>query len=183
MDVPLARVRRYGHGCLRRKVRSVDPADPATRELLDTLWAILQAEGGVGLAAPQINRDCRVVVVLDPERQRGQQRIDLVNPVILETFGPRIPFEEGCLSFPGLYTKIFRPQGAVIEYDGIQGRSRLRDEGLAARIIQHEVDHLDGVLFIDHLSVWQRLLLGPRLIPFAMYEVWRKFFGKKRDGR
>jgi len=80
----------------------VDPADPATRELLDTLWAILQAEGGVGLAAPQINRDCRVVVVLDPERQRGQQRIDLVNPVILETFGPRIPFEEGCLSFPGL---------------------------------------------------------------------------------
>jgi peptide deformylase len=182
MGVPLARIRRYGHGCLRRKARSVDPAAPETRELLDTLWATLGAEGGVGLAAPQINRDCRVVVVIDLERPAGQQRIDLVNPVIKETFGPRIPFEEGCLSFPGLYTKVWRPRGAVVQYDGEQGKRRLRDEGLAARIIQHELDHLDGVLFIDHLSVWQRLLLGPRLMLFVTYEGWRKFFGEKREG-
>jgi peptide deformylase len=182
MGVPLVRIRRYGHGCLRRKARPVDPAAPETRELLDTLWATLGAEGGVGLAAPQINRDCRVVVVIDPERPAGQQRIDLVNPVIKETFGPRIPFEEGCLSFPGLYTKVWRPRGAVVQYDGEQGKRRLRDEGLAARIIQHELDHLDGVLFIDHLSVWQRLLLGPRLMLFVTYEGWRKFFGEKREG-
>ena len=179
MGVPAVRIRRYGHGCLRRRARPVDPADHRTRELLNTLWATLRADGGVGLAAPQINRDCRVAVVFDPERPRGQQRIDLVNPVILETFGPRIPFEEGCLSFPGLYTNVGRPRGAVVEFDGPRGRSTLRDEGLAARIIQHEVDHLDGILFIDHLPAWERLLLSPRLMLFAMSEIWLRIFGKK----
>ena len=183
MGVRTVRIRRYGHRCLRRGARPVDSTDPRTRELLDTLWEILRTDGGVGLAAPQINRDCRVVVVLDPEQPPGQQRIDLVNPVILETFGPRIPFEEGCLSFPGLYTKVWRPQGAVVEFDDPQGRRTLRDEGLAARIIQHEVDHLDGVLFIDHLPIWKRFLLSPRLMLFVMFEVWRKLFGKERDGR
>jgi len=175
-------IRRYGHDCLRRRARPVDPADPGTRELLDTLWKILRKEGGVGLAAPQINRDCRVVVILDPERPRGQQRIDLVNPVILETFGPRLPFEEGCLSFPGLYTKVNRSQGALVEFEGPQGRRTLRDEGLLARIIQHEVDHLDGILFIDRLPVWKRILLLPRLMPFVMFEVRRKILGNERGG-
>ena len=181
MDIPAVRIRRYGHRCLRRRARTVDPADHRTMELLDALWATLRADGGVGLAAPQINRDCRVLVVLDPERPRGQQRIDLVNPVILETFGPSIPFEEGCLSFPGLYTDVKRPRGAVVEFDGPRGRRKLRDEGLAARIIQHEVDHLDGILFIDHLPVWKRFLLSPRLVLFAMSEIWLRTFGKRES--
>jgi peptide deformylase len=180
MGARVGRIRRYGHGCLRRRALPADPADPRTRELLDTLWATLRAEGGVGLAAPQINRDSRVAVVVDLERPRGQQRIELVNPVILETFGPRIPFEEGCLSFPGLYTKVVRPQGAVVEFDCPQGRRTLRDEGLAARVIQHEVDHLDGILFIDHLPVWTRLLLLPRLTLYVMSEVWSRILGKER---
>ena len=160
----------------------MEPSDPGTQELLDTLWATLGADGGVGLAAPQINRDCRVVIVMDPERPSGQQRIDLVNPVILETFGPTISFEEGCLSFPGLYTNIRRQRGVVVQYDSPSGRHKLRDEGLAARIIQHEVDHLDGVLFIDLLPVWHRLLLAPRLMFFALSEAWRKIVATKRDG-
>jgi len=180
MDAREGRIRRYGHRCLRRRALPVDPGDPRTRELLDTLWATLRANGGVGLAAPQINRDSRVAVVIDLERPRGQQRIELVNPVILETFGPRIPFEEGCLSFPGLYIKVVRRQGAVVEFDGPQGRHTLRDEGLAARIIQHEVAHLDGILFIDHLPVWKRLLLLPRLMLFVMSEVWPRISGKER---
>jgi peptide deformylase len=183
MGARVARIRRYGNRCLRRRAWSVDPADEGTRELLDTLWATLRADGGVGLAAPQINRDCRVVVVIDPERTPGKQRIDLVNPVILETFGPRVSFEEGCLSFPGLYTHVWRPQGVVVEFDGPVGRQTLRDEGLVSRIILHEIDHLDGILFIDHLPVWKKLMLPPRLLMFVMSEVWRKISGKVRDDR
>jgi peptide deformylase len=170
------RIRRFGNGCLRRIAEPVDPAAADTRELLDIMWATLARDGGVGLAAPQIDRPVRVVIVQDPERPRGQQRIELVNPEILSTFGPRVPFEEGCLSFPGLYTGIMRPQGVEVAFDTPDGRATLRDDGLASRIIQHEVDHLDGVLFIDHLSVWGRFMLWPRLVPFLVSESWRKLF-------
>jgi peptide deformylase len=180
MGAEVARIRRYGNRCLRRRARSVDPADKRTRDLLDTLWATLRADGGVGLAAPQINRDCRVVVVIDLEKPAGEQRIDLVNPIILETFGPSVSFEEGCLSFPGLYTEVWRPQGVVVQLDGLQGKQTLRDEGLTARIILHEVDHLDGILFIDRLPFLKRFLLLPRLIPYIMSEFWRKISGKGR---
>ena len=176
------RIRRFGNRCLRRSVRPVDPAAPATRELLDSLWATLVRDGGVGLAAPQIDRDARVVVVTDPDRPRSRQRIELVNPVIRETFGPMVPFEEGCLSFPGLYIQVWRPQGVVVAHQGQEGARVLREEGLAARIIQHEVDHLDGVLFIDHISFLRRLMLVPRLLGYAVTETVLKIFGKERDG-
>ena len=180
MESGADRIRRYGHRCLRKTAARVDPADPGTRELLFTLWKTLRRDGGVGLAAPQINRDQRVVIVLDPERPRGEQGIELVNPEITATFGPMVPFEEGCLSFPGLYTTVMRPKGVEVSFDSSSGRRSLREEGLASRIIQHEVDHLDGVLFIDHLSATGRFLLWPRLIPFVVFEGWNKLFGRKR---
>jgi len=180
MKAQAARIRRYGHRCLRRKANPVDPNDPATRSLLDTLWSTLQSDGGVGLAAPQIGRDSAVVVVIDLERPCDRQKLELVNPVITGTFGPRVPFEEGCLSFPGLYTTVWRAQGTEVQYDGPEGKCTLREEGLAARIIQHEVDHLDGILFVDHLSVWKRMVLLPRLMSYVMFEAWRKIRGKER---
>jgi peptide deformylase len=181
MSALAARIRRYGNACLRRKARPVDPADPVTAELLELLWTTLRTDGGVGLAAPQIGSNVRVMVVSDPEQRPGHSDLNLVNPVIRETFGPRVPFEEGCLSFPGLYTKVWRPQGVEIEFDGPEGKQTLRSDTLAGRIIQHEIDHLDGVLFIDHLSVWRRILLWPRLLSYVLFEVWRKVSGEKRD--
>ncbi|MEN8007713.1 MAG: peptide deformylase [Candidatus Krumholzibacteriota bacterium] len=182
MNVRAARIRRYGHGCLRRRARPVDPADPRTAELLELLWTTLMADGGVGLAAPQIGRAERVAVVVDPEEQGEARRIELVNPVVRETFGPRVPFEEGCLSFPGLYTRVWRPRGVEVEFDGPQGKRILRSDALAARIMQHEIDHLDGVLFIDHLPVRRRILLLPRLVAYVVSEVWRKISGQERVG-
>lgn len=176
----VARIRRYGNGCLRRTAAPVDCAAPGTRELLAILWRTLAADGGVGLAAPQIGRDARVVVITDPERPLGSQRLELVNPEIRSTFGPEVPFEEGCLSFPGLYMTIKRPKGVEVSFDTPDGRQTLREEGLAGRIIQHEVDHLDGILFVDHLSAGQRLMLWPRLVPFLMSEGWRKLFTRRR---
>lgn len=182
MGVPAVRIRRFGNRCLRRPAQTVDPAAPETRDLLDCLWNSLNRDGGVGLAAPQIDRDARVVIVLDPERPPGQQRIDLVNPVIRETFGPRVPFEEGCLSFPGLYTRVWRQRGVVVAAEGPDGVRVLREEGLASRIIQHEVDHLDGVLFIDHLPILRRIMLAPRLLTYVVTEMLKRLFDKERDG-
>ena len=181
MSALAVRIRRYGNACLRRTARAADPADPATAELLEVLWATLREDGGVGLAAPQIGRNVRVMVVSDPEQKPGQRDVSLVNPVIRETYGDMVSFEEGCLSFPGLYTKVWRPRGVDVEYDGPEGKLTLRSDALASRIIQHEIDHLDGILFIDHLPVWRRILLGPRLLSYVLFEFWRKVSGGKRD--
>jgi len=176
----VARIRRFGNRCLRRTARPVDPTSPRTRELLDQLWATLAEDGGVGLAAPQIARDERVIVVLDPERSGDKGRLELVNPEIRRTFGPLVPFEEGCLSFPGLYVTVMRPKGVEVACDGPDGPRVLREEGLGSRIIQHEMDHLDGILFIDRLTTAQRITVLPRLIPFLVAETWLGIFDKKR---
>ena len=164
MPSSVTRIRSFGARCLRRRAQAVDPGAPETADLLESLWAILMDDGGVGLAAPQIGVMGRVVVVRDPERPETEQRLDLVNPTVVSTFGPDVPFTEGCLSFPGLFTQVFRPQGVVVEHDTAEGRVEFRDDRLVARIVQHEVDHLDGVLFIDHLSRAQCLQLLPRLL-------------------
>jgi peptide deformylase len=160
-------IRRFGAACLRRPARAAEPDAPATRDAVRRLWETLATQDGVGLAAPQIGLDLRALVVDEPLRGGGRRRLAMVNPEIRETFGPPTPFREGCLSFPGLYTVVHRPQGVVVAYDDPDapgGRRELKDDGLLARIVQHEVDHLDGVLFIDHLTPWQRALLGPRLL-------------------
>jgi peptide deformylase len=101
--------------------------------------------------------------------------------VVVETFGPLAPFEEGCLSFPGLFTTVMRPKGVVVEHDTDQGRVRLRDEGLVARIVQHEIDHLDGVLFIDHLSWGRKFGLLPRLATILVSGWLQRIIGKGRE--
>jgi peptide deformylase len=139
------------------------------------MWEVLAADGGVGLAAPQIGVLERLVVVRDPDQPPGRQRLDLVNPVITGLFGPPVPFEEGCLSFPGLYTTIRRPRGVRLEYHDAAGRpGRLSNDSLVARIVQHEVDHLNGVLFIDHLSAWGKFRAGPRLLLILLLKLLGK---------
>jgi peptide deformylase len=164
--VAIAKIRLFGDRCLRRRAQEAPAGAEETRALLETLWETLADDGGVGLAAPQIGVDRRVVVIRDPDRPEGQQRLDLVNPVVQRTFGSVAPFEEGCLSFPGLYTDVIRPQGVELVYETPDQTEpkRLRTDKVLARIILHEVDHLDGVLFVDHLSAVDRLLLGPRLL-------------------
>jgi peptide deformylase len=165
LSVAPPRLRLYGAACLRQRAEDAETGAAATGELLDAMWQVLRERGGVGLAAPQVGRARRLIVVRDPQRPRGQQRLDLINPELTGTFGPDVPFEEGCLSFPGLFVKIDRPQGVTVRYATAGGETRtLRDDGLVARIVQHELDHLDGVLFIDRLGRGRRWLLAPRLL-------------------
>jgi len=166
-----ASIRRYGNACLRRRARAAAPDAEETRRLVRRLWSVLDAQDGVGLAAPQIGADRRILVVSEPVEGGGHRRVTMINPEIRETFGPAVPFQEGCLSFPGLYTRVMRPQGVEVTFDDPEppgGRRTVRDAGLLARIVQHEIDHLDGVLFIDHLSPLQRVLLAPRLLFIAI---------------
>jgi len=142
----------------------VDVANEETAQLVKRLWRILEADGGVGLAAPQIGVDSRVAIIRDPDAPVAKSRITMINPEVVETFGPEVPFEEGCLSFPGLFFDVMRRRGVVVNYFDESGhKHQVRNEGILARIVLHEVDHLDGVLFSDHLSFFGKLWMMPRL--------------------
>ncbi len=157
-------IERFGAHCLRRPSLPVKADDSRVAPLLADLWCTLDDDGGVGLAAPQIGVNLRVVVVSDPDGKDGQNKLELINPCIISTFGPQVGFEEGCLSFPGIFVTVDRPQGIYLEYQDCTGQTlQLKNNGLLARIIQHELQHLDGILFVDHLPWTRRWPLIPRL--------------------
>lgn len=163
-EVEPARIVRWGHPALRRPCRTVAPGEPDLRSLADAMWRLMLRHNGLGLAAPQVGDDRRLIVVRDGGRAAGGRPLVLVNPVVGEPSRDRAFFEEGCLSFPGLYFTLGRPRAVTVAFDDLDGRPRqLRADGLLARVVQHEVDHLDGVLYIDHLSPWRRALLTWRL--------------------
>ncbi|HOX26775.1 MAG TPA: peptide deformylase [Candidatus Krumholzibacteria bacterium] len=160
---PGVALRIYGAASLRRRCREVAAGEDVSA-LAAAMLALMERAGGVGLAAPQVGDLRRLIVVSEPDRRRSRP-IVMVNPVIEERFGPAVPFEEGCLSFPDLYLTLRRPRGVVVRYRDAGGAARtLREDSLLARVIQHEVDHLDGILFIDHLTRWRRWLLAGRLL-------------------
>ena len=147
---------------LRKKSEPVRAVNRRTKKIVKDLKdTLLDRNDGIGLAAPQIDVPSRVVVVRLNSRSDGQSELDppiaLINPEIVEAQNDERDFD-GCLSFPGLYTDVWRPAGVEIVYDapGEDAPRTLSDEGLVARIIQHEIDHLDGVLFIDHLAQHDR---------------------------
>lgn len=147
-----------GDPVLREKCDPVAGVDDETRQLIDDLLETMYAEDGVGLAAPQIGVTTRVLVV-DP-REEGTSSLALVNPVIAEQSEETERGEEGCLSIPGVNDIVERPARVVVEGLGRDGNAcRVEAEGLLARVLQHEIDHLDGVLFFDRLSPLKRRML------------------------
>ena len=146
-----------GSPVLRQRSEEIATVDADVRRLIDDLFETMDAAKGVGLAANQVGIARRVAVVGVDE-----QRIAMVNPVLLSAEGVERA-EEGCLSIPDAYGDVSRPLRVVLEATGRDGRSyRLEAEGLLARAIQHEIDHLDGILFIDHLGALKRQLLVSR---------------------
>jgi peptide deformylase len=146
-----------GSPVLRQRAADVTVVDDTVRRLVDDLFETMHAAHGVGLAANQVGVAQRVAVVDVGDAASGP--LVLVNPVIRERRGME-EAEEGCLSIPELYGEVERAAGVVLEALDRDGRPyRLGAEGLQARAIQHEIDHLDGILFIDHLSAVKRGLL------------------------
>jgi len=151
-------VRILGDPILRQRASEVTEISEATRELIRDMFETMYAEEGVGLAAPQVGVGERIIVI-DPQ-QDELPAFALINPVIVEASKETEKGEEGCLSIPGLRELVERSQRVVVRGLTPEGEQRELDlEGLPARIIQHEVDHLDGILFIDRVSPLKRKML------------------------
>jgi len=146
-----------GSPLLRQRSVEVGTVDEEMKRFIDDLFETMRASKGVGLAANQVGVARRVAVV-----ETEEDRFVLVDPVIIETEG-RDSAEEGCLSIPEVYAEVTRPARVTFEATDREGsRYRREAEGLLARAIQHEIDHLDGILFLDHLGPIKRKMLLAR---------------------
>ncbi len=152
------------HPALRARTRSVTPADASRlSDLVPAMLATMYAAPGIGLAAPQVGVGLRLAVLdLQPDGRR--EPLVLVNPELVAVSREQEPREEGCLSLPNQYAEVVRPVAVTVRFHEPSGaRRELAAEGLLARCLQHEIDHLDGVLFVDHLSALRRNMIMRKL--------------------
>ena len=164
---------KLGDDVLREKCTNIKTFDSALKMLSDAMVETLIEANGVGLAAPQVGISQKLFVVKLPD----EDPMVFVNPEIIETSVETGPYEEGCLSIPGLYHEVIRPLRVTIQAQNVKGKPfTLKADGLLARVIQHENDHLYGKLYIDHLDDEEK----ERMI--KLYEKKsskKKFFRKK----
>lgn len=152
-------LRYLGDPVLREPAVPVRTFDDELRELVDDMFQTMVFEEGAGLAAPQIGISKRILVV-DVRQVEGGGRVALVNPEVVESSDETDRDQEGCLSIPGVTEVVERPARVRVRGLDPDGESiEVEAEGLYARALQHEVDHLDGILFIDHLSALKRRML------------------------
>ncbi|WP_198377628.1 peptide deformylase [Neoroseomonas rubea] len=149
---------------LRAKAKPVAATDPGSvRDLADRMLATMYAAPGIGLAAPQVGEMLRLVVI-DLQKDEQRQPMVLVNPEIVAASREAATREEGCLSLPGQHADVTRPAVVKVRYLDLEGaRREVEGEGLLSACLQHEIDHLDGVLFVDYLSALKRNMLLRRL--------------------
>jgi peptide deformylase len=150
---------------LKKKAQEIDSSYKDLNKLIEDMFETMYEAHGVGLAAPQIGLSIRLFVVdaepMDEENLKGFKKV-FINPVILEEEGKEWAYEEGCLSIPGYRADVYRLPKVKIEYFDENWNKKVEVyDGMAARVIQHEYDHIEGVLFVDHLpSIKKRLIQG-----------------------
>lgn len=132
--------------------------------LMNDLLETMYAAPGVGLAAPQVGVAKRIIVVDPAPKDRERQPVMMANPELISISDETKQFEEGCLSFPGHYSEVSRPRKIIVRYIDETNHSREIDaEDILATCIQHELDHLDGVLFVDRISALKRNIIHRKL--------------------
>ena len=142
---------------LRLKSEPVKAVDAAVRALVDDMFATMYAAPGIGLAAIQIGVPTRVVTMDLAGKEEPPQPQVFINPEIISFSGEKSVYEEGCLSIPEYYEEVERPQSVKVKYLDLDGKAHeIEADGLLATCLQHEIDHLNGVLFIDHISKLKR---------------------------
>ena len=158
----------YPHPTLRHESKPVQQVDRALREMVREMFELMYAENGVGLAANQVDLPFRLFVMnLSASPDEGEEHV-IINPVISRPQGNEEK-EEGCLSLPGLYGYVIRPSKVHLNSFSLSGEEIDEEiSGLMARVVQHETDHLDGVLFIDRLSSTAKMDLESSLEAFLI---------------
>ncbi|MFT8242604.1 peptide deformylase [Roseomonas sp. BN140053] len=164
-DAPLIPILLLPDARLRAKARPVAEGDgDAVRALAPRMLAAMYEAPGIGLAAPQVGELLRLAVV-DLQPDEKPEPMVLVNPEIVERSRELATREEGCLSIPGLYADVERPERVKVRWRDLEGaKHELVAEGLLATCLQHEIDHLDGVLFLDHLTPLKRNMLTRKFL-------------------
>lgn len=143
------KVRKYGDPVLRRRAVEITDVPPELHKTIADMVDTMYDEAGIGLAAPQVGISLRLMVVGHDERREPRA---LINPVVVDR-GGEVTAEEGCLSIPGIFAPVTRSEWVEVEAKDVDGRAvKIHGQGLLARVLQHEMDHLDGVLFIDRLD-------------------------------
>jgi len=143
----------YGNETLASVAERVANIDGDTVSIINEMFDIMYKEKGIGLAAPQINLGQRIIVIDTGEERSRISKIALINPEIKEVSDTLEPYEEGCLSLPGLLADVVRPAEILVKGITPNGDEiELEAYGLLARVLQHEIDHLDGILFIDRIE-------------------------------
>ena len=181
----------YGHPILRKATEEITPDYPDLQELLKNMFETMYNASGVGLAAPQINLPIRLFIVdgspmeegIEGEVMADFKRV-FINPKMLEETGEEWQFEEGCLSIPDIRENVKRKSHIIIQYQDENFEEKTETfSGLKARIIQHEYDHLEGVLFTDYLSQLRKQIVNRRLQRISKGSIAAdypmKFFKKK----
>jgi len=182
----------YGHPVLRKVAVEVDEDYPNLKQLIDDMFETMYTTSGVGLAAPQVNLPIRLLVMdATPFEEEDPQAKDfkrvIINPEIIEEEGDDWTFNEGCLSLPDIREDVVRKPNIRIQY--YDENWEFHDEkydSVMARIIQHEYDHLEGILFVDRVSNIRKMLLKRRLHDISKGNIdvkYKMIFPLKKKGR
>lgn len=165
-------IRKYGDDVLRRRTEPVTDFAESLQKLIDDMVETMYAAPGIGLAANQVGISKRLAVIdLSVGKRRGELHV-LINPEVVESDG-RIVEEEGCLSVPDLVEMVGRPERVTVRHLDRHGDARqLAAEGLMARALSHEIDHLDGMLFVDHLRGVKRDRIVKKIQKLARAGMW-----------
>jgi len=166
----------YGAPILKRKAKDISKDYKDLPKLIENMWETMYNANGIGLAAPQIGKSIRLFIAdptpfLDDDELTEEEKNTIkrakkvyINPTIIEEEGEEWGFSEGCLSIPGINEDIFRPEKIKIEYFDEDFNKHIEEfDGLAARVIQHEYDHIEGILFTDKISSLKKRLIKNKL--------------------
>jgi peptide deformylase len=186
----------YGHPVLRKIAEDIDPEYPRLTKLLEDMWETMYGSNGVGLAAPQVNKDIRLFVIdtvqmfnnMDEDERKqypdapGHKQA-FINAHITELDGEKWSYNEGCLSIPKIREDITRHETVRLEYLDENFESHIQTfSGITARVILHEYDHIEGKLFIDHISPLKRKLMKGKLDDISKGKIsvdYKMLFPKK----
>lgn len=180
-------IRAFGDPVLRKKCLPITSDYPELKQLIDSMFETMYDSNGVGLAAPQIGKEIRLFIIdtnaFEDKKKPGLKKV-FINAELIKETGNTWDFEEGCLSIPRIREKVNRHPDLLIKYQD-ENFKWCEDtfSGIEARVIQHEYDHIEGVLFVDHLSPFKKQLIKGKLLDISKGKVdvdyKMKFYTKK----